>query len=282
MKLKYPTPAEVVCPFDPSKDAKAKGRFLDNPFWQRIYGAAPDGARRRLACSFYFTTFKDEPDFDLDSYRDYRSQLEDALTEEDLEYLIGNNSNANAQRHFGELLETLRQRKTPSSKFMTYRDFFARVEEEGEFTCFDYEDEVRAEIFLDVPKACLKVNDVLVPALADILSSGVLREVRVYPKNECMLVRIETKFLDKAGTWGKPYQMLVFLDCFNELLGYTFVRGTERVEVHPEELQGEETEVQRARRLELESQLPEVLDMSHPTWVEHVVRFHLDNSSCGE
>ena len=53
--------------------------------------------------------------------------------------------------------------------------------------------------------------------LEDILATAKLKEVRVYPKDEIMYVRVEVKFLTDMAAWSRPYQMLAAWDCFNNL-----------------------------------------------------------------
>ena len=89
--------------------AQAREVFLRNPFWRGKWDGAPEGARKRLNLSFWFSEFgKDTPD--LGPYRRLRDETERALTEADLNYLIEHDQNKAAQRHFKELLRDLRCR----------------------------------------------------------------------------------------------------------------------------------------------------------------------------
>lgn len=139
------------------------------------------------------------------------------------------------------------------SKFKKYQEFFKDVEAEGEFVCYDYPEDVKRSIVGDFePVLEGETNEPLKCALEDILATAQLREVRVFPKNEFMYVRAEVKFIDADGEWGEPYQILALWDCFNVLKSYTFVRGEERTEVYPTELEGCESRVQKDVRAELQ------------------------------
>ena len=135
------------------------------------------------------------------------------------------------------------------SKFKTYKEFFKDVEAEGEFVCYDYDDDVKRSIIGDFePVLQGESDDPLKCALEDILATAQLREVRVFPKNEFMYVRAEVKFVNGNGEWSEPYQLLALWNCFNDLKAYTFVRGEERCEVFPAELEGVESDNQKSIR----------------------------------
>ena len=83
--------------------SKAIEAFTKNAFWAEKLRKAPTGAQKRLALSFFFSENGKQPDFNLDEYRNYREFIEDSLTVEDLDYLIENDTNEAAKKHFGEL-----------------------------------------------------------------------------------------------------------------------------------------------------------------------------------
>lgn len=144
-------------------------------------------------------------------------------------------------------------RKWRSPKFKSYKAFFAAVQEQGEFECFDYDEDVKKEIVGDFIPVLTGSGDPLERALEDILATAKLREVRVFPENEYMYVRCEVRFLDEQAAWGEPCQLLALWDCFNRLHGYTFVRGTAHESFYPAELTGNETAARQAKRRELQA-----------------------------
>lgn len=74
-----------------------------NSYWRDLFILAPDGARMRLSISFYFSENNKKPNFPLLEYRAMRKAIEDTLDAESLEYLIANEDNEHAKKHFTEL-----------------------------------------------------------------------------------------------------------------------------------------------------------------------------------
>ena len=74
-----------------------------NSYWRDLFILAPDGARMRLSISFYFSENNKKPNFPLLEYRAMRKAIEDSLDAESLEYLIANEDNEHAKKHFTEL-----------------------------------------------------------------------------------------------------------------------------------------------------------------------------------
>ncbi|MCQ2299891.1 MAG: hypothetical protein MJZ81_07205 [Bacteroidales bacterium] len=89
--------------------------FIENPFWAEKYNNAPYGAKKRLALSFFFSQHKDDPDFQIDDYRNLREYIESSLSAEDLDYLVENDSNEAARKHFSELRQNLQSQPQPPS-----------------------------------------------------------------------------------------------------------------------------------------------------------------------
>ena len=71
-------------------------------------------------------------------------------------------------------------------------------------------------------------GDPLETHLEDILATAELKEVRTYPKNEVIYVRVNVRFLTDTAEWSKSYQMLAAWDCLRNLMGYTFPGGKGR------------------------------------------------------
>ena len=113
-------------------------------------------------------------------------------------------------------------------KLMSYDDFFAMLDEQGKFESFDYDDETKKGIVGDFLPVLRGSGDPLEEHLEDILATAKLKEVRVYPKDEIMYVRVEVRFLTDMAAWSRPYQMLAAWDCFNNLKGYVFPVGKGR------------------------------------------------------
>ncbi len=89
--------------FTEDEVSKAIESFTKNDFWAEKLRKAPPGAQKRLALSFFFSENGKKPDFNLDEYRNYREYIEDSLDVADLDYLIENDTNDAARKHFGEL-----------------------------------------------------------------------------------------------------------------------------------------------------------------------------------
>ena len=89
--------------FTEDEVSKAIESFTKNDFWAEKLRKAPPGAQKRLALSFFFSENGKKPDFNLDEYRNYREYIEGSLDVADLDYLIENDTNDAARKHFGEL-----------------------------------------------------------------------------------------------------------------------------------------------------------------------------------
>ena len=81
--------------------------FIKNPFWEEKFSKATPGAKKRLSLSFFFSEHGNDEGFDLDAYRNLREHIESALSREDLQFLIDNDSNEAAKKHFQELLDKM-------------------------------------------------------------------------------------------------------------------------------------------------------------------------------
>ena len=243
------------CPFGSVCVEAAKAVFLKNQGWKRIYDAAPEGAKRRLEACFWFSLNRPSRDVDsserLEKYRSWREGVERAMTEEDILYLYKFLDRPAAKEHYAALLKGLRAgRKTVSgNRLMSYDDFFAMLEEQGVFQSFDYTDEEKASIIGDFLPVLEGSGDPLETHIEDILATAKLKEVRVYPKDEILYVRVVVRFLTETAAWSKPYQMLVAWDCFNELKGYVFPVGKGRRSKLPIELENPANKAQRERRM---------------------------------
>ena len=85
--------------------------FVANPYWCSIFLRAPQGARCRLSMCFYFSENQKKPDFPILEYRRLRKAVEDALTPDDLRFLIENEDDKPGRiRHFQELLEQRKEK----------------------------------------------------------------------------------------------------------------------------------------------------------------------------
>ena len=241
----------VESPFGAAQVEAAKAEFLANPGWKRIYDSAPAGAKRRLEISFWFSHNRDamEPEM-FTVYRNWRVDVERQMTEADLEYMIANMDKKTAVEHYTSLLKGLRTSTPvePDVKLMSYDGFFAMLEAQGEFTTFDYDEETKRSIIADFLPALDGSGDPLETHLEDILATAVLKEVRVYPKDEVMYVRVEVRFLTETAEWSKPYQMLAAWDGSHKLRGYTFPVGKGRRTELPIELENPANKLQREKR----------------------------------
>ena len=235
-------------PFDTNELKKAKAEFLANGEWAALYDTAPEGARRRLELSFWFSLFGNSKPVDYDRfirYSDYRDELESRMSVEDLAFLADNIRLIAAAKHYRELVEA---RSNPQSKYMTYDKFFKLLRDQGKYDCHRYDDDTKRGIIEDFEPVLTRAHDPLATFLEDILATAELREVRTFPENEWMYVRVAVRLLNKDAEWGKPFQIVALWDCFKKLQGYTFVETPTATEYHPEEIDSEETEAQRAIR----------------------------------
>lgn len=244
------------CPFDTEMLEAAKAEFLANPGWKNIYDNAPEGAKRRLEVSFLFSlnhnSWDGHPDL-FGNYLEWRKAVERDMTGEDLEYMVRNIDNPAAIEHYKALLSDRTQGRhvDDGPKLKSYDDFFGMLDALGEFKSYDYDDETKRAILSDFIPVLENSGDPLATHLEDILATAKLKEVRVYPKDETMYVRVEVQFLTETAEWSQPYQMVAAWDCFNDLKGYAFPVGRGRRTELPVELEEAENSVQRERRMAL-------------------------------
>ncbi|MBQ2632943.1 MAG: hypothetical protein IJG13_24985 [Kiritimatiellae bacterium] len=235
-------------PFGQKELEEAKTAFLKSGEWAALYDVAPEGARRRLELSFWFSLFGKSDPVDYDRfirYSDYRDELESRMSVEDLAFLADNTRLLAVAKHYRELIEA---RSNPQSKYMTYEQFFKFLRDQGKYDCHHYGDDTKRGIIEDFEPVLTRAHDPLAAFLEDILATAELHEVRTFPKEEWMYVRVAVRFLNKDAEWGKPFQIAALWDCFKKLQGYTFVAEPIETEYHPEEIDGEETEAQRLKR----------------------------------
>ena len=249
----------AACPFAAEWVEAAKRVFLANPGWKRIYDDAPPGAKRRLEVSFWFSENlggrKDCPDM-FATYREWREDVERTMTEEDMLYMFNTMDKPAAKEHYAALLKGLRANtrgNTSGVALMSYDDFFAMLDEQGEFQSFDYDDATKESIVSDFLPVLQGSGDPLETHLEDILATAELKEVRVYPKDELMYVRVMVRFLTETAEWSAPYQMLAAWDCFKTLKGYVFPVGKGHRSELPIELENPENEAQHEKRMQLKA-----------------------------
>ena len=241
------------CPFDATLLDDAKREFLANSTWKHIYDGAPTGAKRRLEVSFLFSQNHKKWDKSPDmfcKYRDWRKEVERDMTEEDLEYMMQATDKPAAIEHYKALLSDRRGERVVKSgpKLMSYDDFFAMLDAQGEFKSYDYDDATKKAIIGEFLPVLEGSGDPLETHIEDILATAKLKEARVYPKDETMYVRVEVQFLTETAEWSKPYQMLAAWDCMKKLMGYVFPVGKGRRSELPVELENPENELQREKR----------------------------------
>ncbi len=249
------------CPFDSHEIEAAKAVFLANPCWERIYTNAPSGAKTRLEVSFWFSQNynnwpSDKAGDMLSSYREWRNDIEAAMSDKDLEYMIAVMEKPKAKEHYAALLKDRKAalRTSCGVKLMSYDDFFAMLDEEGEFKSYDYDDETKKSIIGDFNKVLKWSDDPLETHLEDILATAKLMEARVYPSDETMYVRVTVQFLTETAQWSKPYQMLAAWDSHYKLKGYVFPVGKGHNSELPYELEDPPSEAQKQKRRMLKRQ----------------------------
>lgn len=243
------------CPFGQERLEAALDAFLKRPGWKDIYDNAPEGAKRRLEVSFLFTVEHDSWDRPelLDQHREWRKATEAAMTQEDLEYMIQVIDKPTARQHYEEMLgamkgESHRGDDDAGFKLKSYDDFFGMLEKLGEFKSYDYDDETKRSIIEDFLPVLENTGDPLETHIEDILATAKLKEVRVYPKDETMYVRVEVQFLTETAEWSQPYQMVAAWDSMSQLKGYAFPVGKGRRTELPVELENPANEAQKEKR----------------------------------
>ena len=247
-----------ACPFVTASVEAAKRVFLMNPAWKRVYDAAPPGAKRRLEVSFWFSknnlAGNDDDDHDerFEKYCAWRNDVERAMTEEDILYMYKAIDKPATRKHFASLLKGRRAHSHDGGiRLMPYDDFFAMLDEHGEFRSFDYPDATKEAIVADFLPVLLGSGDPLATHIEDILATAKVKDIRVYPQDEIMYVRVEVRFLTETAEWSTPYQMLAAWDSFNDLKGYVFPVGKGHRSELPIELENPENEMQREKRMQL-------------------------------
>ena len=246
-----------ACPFGQVQVEEAKGEFLANPEWKRIYDKAPDGAKRRMDVSFFFSKRKVNlmgHAEEFEKYRVWRRVVERVMTAEDLEYMIANIGKQEAVEHYAALLKDRKMSSpvTPGVKLMSYDDFFAMLDAQGEFEVHDYPEETKKAIVSDFVRVLEGSGDPLETHLEDILATAELKEVRAYlGTDEVLYVRVEVRFLTESAEWSRPYQMLAAWDSLCNLKGYAFPVGKGRRTELPIELESPATKAQVEKRMQL-------------------------------
>ena len=245
------------CPFDTTLLDDAKREFLANPTWKHVYDAAPTGAKRRLEVSFLFSVnhkkWDKRPDM-FCTYRDWRDEVERGMTEEDLEYMIQATDKPAAIEHYKALLSNRKGNNAHVNAepgLMSYDDFFAMLDEQGEFKSYDYSDATKKAIVGEFLPVLEGSGDPLETHVEDILATAKLKETRVYTTEVITYVRVEVQFLTETAEWSRPYQMLAAWDCTNKLMGYVFPVGKGRRTELPVELENPQTKAQREKRAQL-------------------------------
>ena len=243
-------------PFDAKELEEAKSDFLNNDKWRAIYHAASEGAKRRLELSFWFShsgkkKIDDEAKANdvttLMMYRDYRTEIEKHMSIEDLTFMVEKMNDEEAIKHYRQLIET---KNNPNARYMTYDQFFKLVRDQGEYKVHKCSNE-KQSIVKDFLSFVVEIHDPLETQLEDIFATAKVREVRTYPANGWMYVRIWTRLLNGNAKWGKPFQIVALLDSCRQLKGYTFTEAGLIFEFHPNEINGKETDAQRHKRQEL-------------------------------
>ena len=247
------------CPFAPELIEAAMKRFLVDSDWKGVYDNAPEGAKRKLDCSFFFTAhrefLKDRPDMFF-KYSEWRKATVAAMTQEDLEYMLRVIDNPSAREHYKALLSDRRGERhyDEGPKLKSYDDFFGMLEKLGEFKSYDYDDETKRSIIEDFLPVLENTSDPLKTHIEDILATAKLKEVRVYPKDETTYVRVEVQFLTETAEWSRPYQMVAAWDAMFRLKGYAFPVGKGRRTELPVELENPANEAQKEKRLLLKAE----------------------------
>ena len=241
------------CPFGTALLDDAKRKFLANPAWKHVYDVAPAGAKRRLEVCFLFSVnhkkWDKRPDM-FCSYRDWRDNVERGMTEEDLDYMMQATDKPDAIEHYKALHSDRRGERIVESgpKLMSYDDFFAMLDGQGEFKSYDYSDAAKKAIVGEFLPVLEGSGDPLETHVEDILATAKLKETRVYTTEVITYVRVEVQFLTETAEWSRPYQMLAAWDCTNKLMGYVFPVGKGRRTELPVELENPQTKAQREKR----------------------------------
>ena len=248
--LKFPFPNDEL--------EAAKAKFLGNEQWKSCYDAAPEGAKRRLELSFWYTEFGRKA-IDNDAkrnnadifmmHRDYMADLEGRMSLEDLTFMAkAMHDKPATERHYKKLIEA---KSNPHSKYMTYEQFFKLVRDQGDYKIHKWNDGRKKAIVNDFIAAVGGNKDPLAAQAEDIIATAKVNEVRTYPQGGWMYVRIGVRLLNTNADWGNPFQIAVLIDADGKLQGYTFVESGMIFEYDPKEIKGEPTEAQRIKRQEL-------------------------------
>ena len=235
----------------------AKAVFLADSTWKEIYDRAPEGAKRRLEISFWFTVNHrkwtgNQGGAAMVAYREWRTEVERTMTDEDLEYMISTTDKEAAKEHFVSLLKDRKAAmRTPCGvKLMSYDDFFDMLAGHGELESPACDDEAKRAIVAEFVSAVEGSGDPLETHVEDILATAALREVRFYPDG-VKYVRAKVRFLTETAEWSQPYQMAAAWDGVGRLKGYTFPVGKGRKSELPYEMEDPPTDAQKEKRLQL-------------------------------
>ena len=236
----------------------AKAVFLADSTWKDIYDRAPEGAKRRLEISFWFTVNHrkwtgNQAGAAMVAYREWRTEVERTMTDEDLEYMISTTDKEAAREHFVSLLKDRKAAmRTPSGPMMvwSYDEFFDMLAGHGEFESPACDDEAKKAIVAEFISAVEGSGDPLETHVEDILATAAPMEVRIYPDG-VKYVRAEVRFLTETAEWSQPYQMVAAWDSVGSLKAYTFPVGKGRKIELPYEMEDPPTDAQKEKRMQL-------------------------------
>ena len=242
-------------PFSHNELEEATAKFLSNEEWKSCYNAAPEGAKRRLELSFWYTEFgrkaidddakRNNADIFM-KHRDYMADLEGRMSLEELTFMAkAMHGKPAAEKHYKKLIEA---KSNPNSKYMTYEQFFKLVRDQGDYKTHKWNDGRKKAIINDFITAVERNHDPLEARAEDIIATAKVDEVRTYPEGGWMYVLIMVRILNANANWGKPFRIAALFDANSKLQGYTFVESGMIFEYDPEEIKGEPTEAQRLKR----------------------------------
>ena len=103
-----------------------------NEYWRDLFMGAPAGARMRLALNFFFSENHKKPNFPMLEYRALRKAIEDAIDFDSLEYLIANEYNDAAKKHFTSILNERRMKNASAE----HKKRFAAMSDDEWFKVF--------------------------------------------------------------------------------------------------------------------------------------------------
>lgn len=245
-------------PLDLNDLEEARAKFLTDEGWRDIYAAAPDGARRRLDLSFWYSAIgksKTKQDASIyNQYQDYRPALESCMDIESLNFLtkaLGDMGFTSAAKHYQTLVK---ERSNPLSMYMSYDQFFLHVRKQGDYKEHRFNETKKKALTDSFISGLAKSEDPLKDYSEDILATAKIREVRTYPTTGWLYLRLAVRFLNKDGAWNDamPFQIAALLDFNRELKGYTFIESRMCIEFNPDGFGDKPTKAQRQKREELQ------------------------------